>query len=57
MKGAAAEEKVDLDHIRPDLAEYFERRALTLDDKRRTTDRLLKAGEEVRRLEASSSSR
>jgi acetyl/propionyl-CoA carboxylase alpha subunit/acetyl-CoA carboxylase carboxyltransferase component len=34
VKGAVAEEKVDLDHIRPDLAEYFERRALTLDDKR-----------------------
>jgi acetyl/propionyl-CoA carboxylase alpha subunit/acetyl-CoA carboxylase carboxyltransferase component len=34
VKGATAEEKVDLDHIRPDLAEYFERRALTLDDKR-----------------------
>ena len=27
VKGAAAEEKIDLDHIRPDLAEYFERRA------------------------------
>jgi acetyl/propionyl-CoA carboxylase alpha subunit/acetyl-CoA carboxylase beta subunit len=34
VKGAAAEEAVDLDHVRPDLAEYFERRALTLDDKR-----------------------
>ncbi|HEU5094847.1 MAG TPA: carboxyl transferase domain-containing protein [Reyranella sp.] len=34
VKGAAVEEKIDLDHIRPDLAEYFERRALTLDDKR-----------------------
>ena len=34
VKGAAAEEKIDLDHIRPDLAEYFERRAMTLDDKR-----------------------
>ncbi|MBS0526289.1 MAG: biotin/lipoyl-binding protein [Proteobacteria bacterium] len=34
VKGAAVEEKVDLDYIRPDLAEYFERRALTLDDKR-----------------------
>ena len=34
VKGAAAEEAIDLDHIRPDLAEYFERRALTLDDKR-----------------------
>jgi acetyl/propionyl-CoA carboxylase alpha subunit/acetyl-CoA carboxylase carboxyltransferase component len=34
VKGAAVEEKIDLDHIRPDLAEYFERRAMTLDDKR-----------------------
>ncbi len=34
VQGAAAEEKIDLDHIRPDLAEYFERRAMTLDDKR-----------------------
>ena len=34
IKGAAVEEKIDLDHIRPDLAEYIERRALTLDDKR-----------------------
>jgi acetyl/propionyl-CoA carboxylase alpha subunit/acetyl-CoA carboxylase carboxyltransferase component len=34
VKGMAAEEEIDLDHIRPDLAEYFERRALTLDDKR-----------------------
>ncbi len=34
VKDAAAEEKIDLDHVRPDLAEYFERRALTLDDKR-----------------------
>ncbi len=34
VKGAAVEEKIDLDHVRPDLAEYFERRALTLDDKR-----------------------
>jgi acetyl/propionyl-CoA carboxylase alpha subunit/acetyl-CoA carboxylase carboxyltransferase component len=34
VKGAAAEEKIDLDHVRPDLAEYFERRAMTLDDKR-----------------------
>jgi acetyl/propionyl-CoA carboxylase alpha subunit/acetyl-CoA carboxylase carboxyltransferase component len=34
VKGAVAEEKIDLDHIRPDLAEYFERRAMTLDDKR-----------------------
>ena len=34
VKGVVAEEKVDLDHIRPDLAEYLERRALTLDEKR-----------------------
>jgi biotin carboxyl carrier protein len=34
VKGAVAEEQIDLDYIRPDLAEYFERRALTLDDKR-----------------------
>ena len=34
VKGGAVEEKIDLDHVRPDLAEYFERRALTLDDKR-----------------------
>jgi acetyl/propionyl-CoA carboxylase alpha subunit/acetyl-CoA carboxylase carboxyltransferase component len=34
VKDTAAEEKIDLDHIRPDLAEYFERRAMTLDDKR-----------------------
>src|SRR6185437_12020177 len=34
VKGAAAEDKVDLDRIRPDLAEYFDRRAMTLDDKR-----------------------
>jgi len=34
VAGAAAEETIDLDHIRPDLAEYLERRALTLDDKR-----------------------
>ena len=34
VKGAVAEEKIDLDYIRPDLAEYFERRAMTLDDKR-----------------------
>ena len=34
VKGAAVEETVDLDHIRPDLAEYFERRAMTLDGKR-----------------------
>ena len=26
VKGAAVEEKIDLDYIRPDLAEYFERR-------------------------------
>ncbi len=31
---AAVEEEIDLDHIRPDLAEYFERRAMTLDEKR-----------------------
>ena len=34
VKGAAAEAAIDLDHVRPDLAEYFERRAMTLDDKR-----------------------
>ncbi|MEI7870720.1 MAG: carboxyl transferase domain-containing protein [Alphaproteobacteria bacterium] len=34
VKGAAVEEKIDLDHIRPDLAEYFDRRAMTLDEKR-----------------------
>ncbi len=34
VKGAAIEEKIDLDHVRPDLAEYFERRAMTLDEKR-----------------------
>ncbi|MPZ31080.1 MAG: biotin/lipoyl-binding protein [Rhodospirillales bacterium] len=34
VKGTVAEEKIDLDYIRPDLAEYFERRAMTLDDKR-----------------------
>ncbi|SJZ77394.1 Acetyl/propionyl-CoA carboxylase, alpha subunit [Enhydrobacter aerosaccus] len=34
VKSAAAEEKIDLDHVRPDLAEYFERRAMTLDEKR-----------------------
>jgi len=34
VKGAAVEETIDLDHVRPDLAEYFERRALTLDEKR-----------------------
>lgn len=34
VKGVAVEEKIDLDHIRPDLAEYFERRAMTLDEKR-----------------------
>jgi acetyl/propionyl-CoA carboxylase alpha subunit/acetyl-CoA carboxylase carboxyltransferase component len=34
VKGGAAEEEVDLDHIRPDLAEYFERRAMTLDERR-----------------------
>ena len=31
VKGAKAAEAVDLDHVRPDLAEYFERRAMTLD--------------------------
>ena len=31
---AAEAETIDLDHVRPDLAEYFERRAMTLDDKR-----------------------
>ena len=36
VKGVEAAEKIDLDHIRPDLAEYFERRALTLDDALRT---------------------
>src|SRR5580704_7820630 len=34
VKGTAAQEKIDLDHIRPDLAEYFDRRALTLDGRR-----------------------
>lgn len=34
VRGTAAEEKIDLDHVRPDLAEYFERRATTLDEKR-----------------------
>ena len=34
VKGAATAEKIDLDYIRPDLAEYFERRAMTRDDKR-----------------------
>jgi len=34
VKDGMVEEKVDLDHIRLDLAEYFERRALTLDEKR-----------------------
>ena len=34
VKGAAEAETIDLDHIRPDLAEYFDRRALTLDEKR-----------------------
>jgi len=34
VKGAVAEDKIDLDHVRPDLAEYFERRAMTLDEKR-----------------------
>ena len=34
VKGAAVEEEIDLDHVRPDLAEYLERRAMTLDGKR-----------------------
>ncbi|CAN5917159.1 carboxyl transferase domain-containing protein [soil metagenome] len=34
VKSAVAEEEIDLAHVRPDLAEYLERRALTLDDKR-----------------------
>src|SRR5262249_50063328 len=34
VKDAAVEEKIDLDYVRPDLAEYFERRALTLDETR-----------------------
>lgn len=34
VKDAAAQEKIDLDHIRPDLAEYLERRAMTEDPKR-----------------------
>jgi acetyl/propionyl-CoA carboxylase alpha subunit/acetyl-CoA carboxylase carboxyltransferase component len=34
VKGTAAAEKIDLDHIRPDLQEYIDRRAMTLDDKR-----------------------
>ncbi len=34
VEGTAVEETIDLDHVRPDLAEYFERRALTLDGKR-----------------------
>ncbi len=34
VRGATVEETIDLDHVRPDLAEYFERRALTLDEKR-----------------------
>ncbi|HYC65863.1 MAG TPA: carboxyl transferase domain-containing protein, partial [Reyranellaceae bacterium] len=34
VKGASTEEKIDLDYIRPDLAEYQQRRAMTLDDKR-----------------------
>jgi acetyl-CoA carboxylase carboxyltransferase component/biotin carboxyl carrier protein len=34
VKGTATEETIDLDHVRPDLAEYFERRAMTLDEKR-----------------------
>jgi acetyl/propionyl-CoA carboxylase alpha subunit/acetyl-CoA carboxylase carboxyltransferase component len=34
VKGQAVEETIDLDHIRPDLAEYLDRRAMTLDDRR-----------------------
>src|SRR5262249_51112091 len=34
VTGDAVEEEIDLDRIRPDLAEYFERRALTLDERR-----------------------
>ena len=34
VKGASVEGAIDLDYVRPDLAEYFERRALTLDDRR-----------------------
>ena len=34
VQSAAVEEKIDLDHIRPDLAEYFDRRAMTLDEQR-----------------------
>src|SRR4029079_19199450 len=34
VKGAAQAENIDLDHVRPDLAEYFDRRALTEDGKR-----------------------
>ena len=34
VKGQAVEETIDLDHIRPDLAEYLDRRAITLDDRR-----------------------
>ena len=34
VTGTAVEETIDLDHVRPDLAEYFERRALTFDEKR-----------------------
>ncbi|UYN93880.1 MAG: biotin/lipoyl-binding protein [Enhydrobacter sp.] len=34
VRGATVAETIDLDHIRPDLAEYFERRAMTLDDRR-----------------------
>src|SRR5438045_8548086 len=34
VKSAAVEARIDLDYIRPDLAEYFDRRAMTLDDKR-----------------------
>ncbi|MCX7366963.1 MAG: carbamoyl-phosphate synthase large subunit [Alphaproteobacteria bacterium] len=31
---AAEAEAIDLDHVRPDLAEYFDRRAMTLDERR-----------------------
>ena len=31
---AAEAETIDLDHVRPDLAEYFDRRAMTLDERR-----------------------
>jgi len=50
VKGAAAEEKIDLDHIRPDLAEYFERRAMTLDDKRADVIIQPQSVEEIRKI-------